>query len=152
MCVFFFFFFFFLQYTGIEMVNILKSTLSIPVQIFSKTPPPPPVTLLAWYACNVNVVCKHRPDFSQFGPLPCNLNLVLESPAKNRFFHRNLADWVSWEREFKKKENGSRPKMSSRGKNITECLFYCVACLHKFHVPVCNFLVINRVLQAHKWA
>ena len=36
---FFFFFFFFLQYTGIEMVNILKSTLSIPVQIFSKNPP-----------------------------------------------------------------------------------------------------------------
>ena len=34
------FFFFFLQYTGIEMVNILKSTLSIPVQIFSKNPPP----------------------------------------------------------------------------------------------------------------
>ena len=30
---------FFLQYTGIEMVNILKSTLSIPVQIFSKNPP-----------------------------------------------------------------------------------------------------------------
>ena len=41
--------------------------------------------------------------------------------------------------------------MSSIGKNITElCLFYCVASLHKFHVPVCNFLVINRVLQAHK--
>ena len=33
---FFLSFFFFLQYTGIEMVNILKSTLSIPVQIFSK--------------------------------------------------------------------------------------------------------------------
>ena len=34
-------FFFFLQYTGIEMVNFLKSTLSIPVQIFSKNSPPP---------------------------------------------------------------------------------------------------------------
>ena len=29
---------FFFQYTGIEMVNIKRSTLSIPVQIFSKNP------------------------------------------------------------------------------------------------------------------
>ena len=40
-CFCFYLFFCFLQYTGIiEMVNIVKSTLSIPVQIFSKTPPP----------------------------------------------------------------------------------------------------------------
>ena len=42
---------------------------------------------------------------------------------KNRFFHGNLANWVSWERELKKKENGG--KMSSIGKNIKELrLFY----------------------------
>ena len=40
-CFFFFFFFFLVQYTGIEMINILKSTLSIPVKIFSKNPPRP---------------------------------------------------------------------------------------------------------------
>ena len=31
----------FFQYTGIEMVNILKFNFSIPVQIFYKNPPPP---------------------------------------------------------------------------------------------------------------
>ena len=57
------------------------------------------------------------------------LSIGLGSPVKNRFFHRNLANWALWEREFKKKENGG--KMSSIGKNIRElCLVYkCLCCM-----------------------
>ena len=60
---------------------------------------------------------------TQYRDWPASLSLVrVGSPAKNRFFHRNLANWILWEREFEKKENGG--KMSSIGKNIRElCLF-----------------------------
>ena len=59
------------------------------------------------------MVFFHRHDMAQ--PLVIDLHgVTVGSPAKNRFFHRNIANWVSWEREFKKKENGG--KMSSIGK------------------------------------